>query len=129
MHVLCEDSTVKLRTTNMSFTTSNFPVPPLTQALQSTTFVRPPLNGSLTFPELIDWHLEHSENHPLLVFYDEGKVTTIHWAEAVRAIHSGVHLLRRTFGWKQYSTVVPIVGILASSGKVPFKCCSKNFCL
>ena len=61
---------------------------PRTQALNSLTFRPPPLGGSLSVPELYDWHLDNSPDHPLFVYSNsDGAAKTIVWKEAVHAVH------------------------------------------
>ncbi|KAJ3535272.1 hypothetical protein NM688_g7002 [Phlebia brevispora] len=75
--------------------TLGLPPIPRTQALSSTTFRPPPLDGSLSIPELYDWHLTNSPDHPLFVFSDEnGSATTITWKEVGCAVHRGGHLVQ-----------------------------------
>ncbi|KAF7427854.1 hypothetical protein PC9H_007070 [Pleurotus ostreatus] len=76
---------------------SRLSLPPLpkTQALTSSTFKIPPLDGSLSVPELYDWHYCHKTEHPVFVFPGENdQQTIIKWPELVRAIHTGARLLR-----------------------------------
>ncbi|KAF7798676.1 hypothetical protein EIP86_009900 [Pleurotus ostreatoroseus] len=61
---------------------------PRTQALNSLTFRPPPLDGSLSVPELYDWHLDNSPDHPLFVYSNsDGAAKTIVWKEAAHAVH------------------------------------------
>ncbi|THH28009.1 hypothetical protein EUX98_g6169 [Antrodiella citrinella] len=70
------------------------PLPP-SQALNSKTFRLPPLDGTLNVPELYDWHLEHTPNHPIFVYADdEGKEKLMYWPEASRAVHRAGRLVR-----------------------------------
>lgn len=94
------------------------PDPPQTQTLASKTFSPPPLDGALTPPELHEWHLENSPQHRLFVLsLDNGDARTIHWPEAVRAIHTGVRIVRSIMGWTPGMKEIPVVAILAASGK------------
>lgn len=105
------------------------PPPPQTQALLSKTFRPPPLDGSLTLPELYEWHLEHSPEHKLFVFAnDKGETRTICWPEAVRAIHVGAKLVKKTLSGTVSSSDPPVVAILSPSGPFPFssRSLSKN---
>ncbi|EIW80018.1 acetyl-CoA synthetase-like protein [Coniophora puteana RWD-64-598 SS2] len=91
------------------------PPAPQSQALTSATFKVAPLDGSLTFPEVVDWHGVHSSDHPLFVYAKEdGSTRAITWSEVASAVSVGSRLLR------QRTKVVgagerPIVGILAIS--------------
>ena len=70
-------------------------------------------------PELYDWHYEHSPQHPLFVHSDEnGKPTTIHWREAVIAIHRAGAIVS-AFAQQHPSPGIrrPIFAILASNGE------------
>lgn len=97
------------------------PIPPTphTQALSSTTFQVPPLDGSLTIAEMWDWNAEHSPEHPAFEYSDDdGHVTTIRWPEASRAMHRGGRLVKEFAATHPVaSSRKPIVSILASSGK------------
>lgn len=89
---------------------------PRTQALTSTTFHPPPLDGTLAIPELWDWHYEHSPQHPLFIYSDdEGTSTTITWREACRAIHQAGHIAQR-LARQDPSCDRPVFAILAGNG-------------
>ncbi|CAL1699315.1 unnamed protein product [Somion occarium] len=73
------------------------PIPPLpkTQCLSTQTFSQPKLDGSLTIPEIYDWHLGHSPQHPLFVYSDEtGVTTTIYWPDGARGVHRAGRLVQ-----------------------------------
>jgi hypothetical protein len=100
------------------------PLPPQTQALTSTTFKPPPLDGSLTIPEIYDWIFHNTPNHPAFIFADGPNSTrTILWSEAVRAIHrAGRIILSRLKSDSESPKVLsarPVIAILASAGKLP----------
>ncbi|THH29838.1 hypothetical protein EUX98_g4346 [Antrodiella citrinella] len=60
------------------------PTVPNTQALNSTTFRLPPLDGSLMIPEVWDWHLKYSPNHPVFIYTDDdGKEKVLYWRDIV----------------------------------------------
>ncbi|KAH8078749.1 acetyl-CoA synthetase-like protein [Cristinia sonorae] len=99
----------------------NPPNPPLprTQCLNPSTFSVPPLDGSLTLPEIHDWHFHNSPDHPLFQFpEDDGSVRTISWAEAVRAIHRAGRILQKDIRYD--GNKIPIVGILASADYITY---------
>lgn len=97
------------------YKTLPIPLVPQTQSLTSTTFRVPPLDGSLTVPEIHDWHLENSPNHPLFEYAeDDGAIRSITWAEAVRAIHRAGRIVQKDL--QHDGSKVPIIAIVAASG-------------
>ena len=91
---------------------------PRTQALSSTTFRPPPLDGSLTIPEAYDWHYKHSPQHPLFIYSDEdGSVNTIYWPEATKAVHRAGHVAAKLAAeGSPSSNRRPVFAILAGNG-------------
>ncbi|KAJ7245421.1 hypothetical protein C8J57DRAFT_1082265 [Mycena rebaudengoi] len=99
----------------------SLPPPPQTQALSSTTFTPPPLDGRLTIAEMYDWHFKNTPDHRLFVFTQkDGSTRTILWPEAVQAIYVGAKILRNRFGWIAGTNETPIVAVLASSDTIPY---------
>ncbi|KZT01340.1 acetyl-CoA synthetase-like protein [Laetiporus sulphureus 93-53] len=99
----------------------SLPKPPQTQARTSTTFCPPPLDGSLTLPEIFDWHLDHTPDHRLFLFAkDDGSIRTIYWPEGVRAIYAGAKVIKDHVGANVQNDDVPIVAILAPSDAIPY---------
>ncbi|KAH9911161.1 uncharacterized protein B0H18DRAFT_945218, partial [Fomitopsis serialis] len=97
------------------------PAPPSTHGLSSTTFRPPPLDGSLTLPELCDWHGEHSANHRLFVYAeDDGTVKNILWSSASQAIRRAAELVKQRLGDKQGKNGDRVVAILSSSDSIPY---------
>ena len=96
-------------------------VPPRNQALHSTTFQLPPLDGSLTLPQIYDWHLEHSPKHPILEHVDpDGNVQTVEMAELVYAVHRAARRVQAGVQAQPHnSTKRPVVSVLAASGAPP----------
>lgn len=102
----------------------NVPITPSpdTLSLRSPTFQAPPLDGSVPFPELYDWHYLHSPNHPVYVFpeqIDSGINRSIYWRELVPAIHRAGKLITKLFGidLPVPADKPPIVAIFSVSGK------------
>ncbi|KLO13762.1 acetyl-CoA synthetase-like protein [Schizopora paradoxa] len=100
------------------------PFPPLaapqTQALSSTTFKPPPLDGSLTLPEIYDWHADKSREHPLFVFPNaDGGLRTILWPEAVRAIHRAGQLVKSRLSAED-NRGGNVIAILANADTITF---------
>ena len=108
----------------MQYESLPIPPPPPTQALSSRTFKPPPLDGSLSFVELYDWHLINNPDHPLFVYSDaEGAQRPILWPEAVRAVHNAGRLVRRMTVRPGEETVTTpkVIAILAAAGKSKFQ--------
>src|ERR1700743_2036418 len=96
---------------------SSIPPLPNSQALSSITFKKPVLDGSMTLPEIYDWHYINSPNHPLFVYSDDlDNVQTIVFYEAVRAIHKVARLVRSQLPVEFRKSGRPTVAILSSSG-------------
>lgn len=103
----------------MSPSTSMLPAIPSTQGLNSTTFCVPPLDGSLVFPQLLDFHGEHSANHRLFVYAEEdGSMKSIVWSRTTQAILRSASLVRELLRWKPNAgaQAAPVIAILSASG-------------
>lgn len=102
---------------------------PRTQALTSTTFRPPPLDGSLTVPEFYDWHCINSPEHPLFIYADEnGLATTIYWPEATKAVHRAGRIALKLANTRQpLSNRRPVFAILAGNGVLRLRNFSENF--
>ena len=96
------------------------PLPPLprNQALSSTTFKLPPLDGSLNVAQMWDWHYENSPDHPLFVYSDDaGNLSTLYMKDVIPVVHRAGWMVRTFFkSGLQGPSKRPVVGILASSG-------------
>ncbi|KAJ7842962.1 hypothetical protein B0H14DRAFT_2779739 [Mycena olivaceomarginata] len=94
----------------------HLPPPPQTQARSSSTFVPPPLDGSLTIPQLYDWHFHRTTNHRLFVYpRADGSVRTIYWPDGVQAVYVGAKILRQRFKW-----VSRLVSLTKFSDAIPY---------
>ena len=109
----------KRSTSPHSAMSERIPPPPPTQALNTTTFVPPPLDLSLTAAEIIDYHRTHSPNHIVYVYEDAlGERKQITFSTWVRAIHRAGRYVRDLFRLPEPQTgVKPIVSMLANSGE------------
>lgn len=58
--------------------------------------INPPLDGSLTIPEVIDFHSKHNPELPIYVFSPEGsdEIVQVSYLEFARACDRVAHLLR-----------------------------------
>lgn len=92
---------------------------PQTQALTSTTFCPPPLDGSLTIPELLEWHYTRSTNHPVFMYDDAGTIKTLYWSDWYPAINRAARYVRDNFSLSEPATPAdrPVIAILANSGQ------------
>ncbi|KAJ6599959.1 hypothetical protein DFH09DRAFT_970599 [Mycena vulgaris] len=93
-----------------------FPTP---QGLSSSTFKQPPLDGSLTLPEILDHHAQHSPHHPLFRFADTDNIIhTISWSRSVKAFHTAARITRKRVEAGVGSR--PMVAILASADQITY---------
>ncbi|KAJ3569819.1 hypothetical protein NP233_g4796 [Leucocoprinus birnbaumii] len=88
---------------------ATFPCP---QAQNSLTFSPPPLDGSLTLPEIYDHHLFKSTKHPLFAYDDDSGVHNITWGQAGQAIHTAARRLSSVVPPRD-TREMPVVAILA----------------
>jgi len=103
------------------------PPPPPTQALNTTTFVPPPLDLSLTAADLIDFHRTRSPNHVAYVYEDApGECKQVAFSTWIRAIHRAGRYVRDLFQLPgpQAGGVKPVISVLANSGKKKILPCS-----
>lgn len=96
---------------------------PKSQALSSNTFKAPPLDGSLTIPEIYDWHLTNTPSHPLFIYADEFKqINTLFWPEVVRAVHEAARCVRSMVSPSEDTSIAPhsplVVGIVSAAGGI-----------
>lgn len=92
---------------------------PLNQALSSGTFQPPPLDGSLTLPEIYDWHLEHSPEHQLFAYTDSfGIEHEVNWRDGARGIFNVSREIRRCVRLPANRIGSPptVVAILSTAG-------------
>ena len=98
---------------------------PTPQGSDCATFAQPPLDGSLTIPEIYERQAANSPNHPLFVFPEApGQLRTICYAEVVQAIHNAAHIVESAYMrckdryilQKQMHNLDPTFGILAAAG-------------
>ncbi|KAK0184797.1 NRPS-like enzyme [Armillaria mellea] len=91
---------------------------PAPQGVSSPTFKTPPLDGSLTFPELLDYNAIHSAKHPLFRYddLDNGGFRTISWEEGVAAVHTAGHYFKKYIHGEAPVTI----GILANTNSITY---------
>ena len=94
--------------------------PPPTQALNTATFVPPPLDLSLTAAEIIDFHRTHSPDHIAYIYENApGECKQITFSTWIRAIHRAGRYVRDLFQLPepQIGGVKPVISLLANSGE------------
>ncbi|KAF9465935.1 hypothetical protein BDZ94DRAFT_1296127 [Collybia nuda] len=84
------------------------------QATGCRTFSPPPLDGSLSLPEIYDYNGIHNSQHPLFVYEGlDGRMETILWGQASRAVHTAARYVQsslRAENTHNQSTVISILG-------------------
>jgi hypothetical protein len=97
---------------------------PQPQGLSSPTFTVPPIDGSMTVPEMWDHNMTHNPHHPFIV-YDEfdGSLKTITWLQGNRAIHTAARFVdsKLHLSKSDPQQTPPVVIILAMAGEVIMK--------
>ncbi|KAJ7689868.1 hypothetical protein B0H17DRAFT_1066000 [Mycena rosella] len=89
------------------------------QGTNSATFTHAPLDGSLTFPQLLEHHLARSPDHPAYV-YDgaHGELVRVSFARYVRTVHAGCRRVLRDV--PSQSGKKPVVGIFAVAETISY---------
>ncbi|KAJ7119155.1 hypothetical protein C8R44DRAFT_923158 [Mycena epipterygia] len=84
------------------------------QGVDSLTFSPGSLDGSLTIPQLLDRHLEHSPNHPAYIYDDpKGEIVAVTFSQYIRTVHAACrYILRDTHSLGGPGT---IIGIFATT--------------
>ncbi|TCD70281.1 putative NRPS-like protein biosynthetic cluster [Steccherinum ochraceum] len=96
-----------------------FPPIPQTQALTSKTFRVPPVDGSHMVPDVWDWHLEYSPNHPVFVYTEgDGKEKVLAWRDVTPGIHRAGALIQSKIEASPGNR--PIVAVLAASDSITY---------
>ena len=86
-------------------------------ATDSATFAHPPLDNSLTLPQIYEWHGVHSPKHPLFMYEEStGTIKSILWKQAAQAVVCASDFIRSRVESRaaSESVKVPVVGLLAS---------------
>ncbi|KAJ7127122.1 acetyl-CoA synthetase-like protein [Mycena epipterygia] len=105
------------------------PCGPILHAQNSPTFRLPPLDGTLTVPELLDWNAEHSPEHPYFVYAnnDNETVSVTHgqmWhaiRSAAATVRGHVQLLQSRYDAQERpADRGPTIGILASADNISY---------
>ena len=95
------------------------PLPTRTQALSSETFKVPPLDGSLTIVQMLDWQAEHSPGHSMYEYAeDDGSIVKLKFPEVRRAVHRGARLIEKALPTRESirDKVRPLIAVVANAG-------------
>ncbi|KAF8488261.1 acetyl-CoA synthetase-like protein [Gautieria morchelliformis] len=101
------------------------------QGVDSTTFTPPPLDGSLTIPEIYEAQAKNSPNHPLFVFAEAPRqIRTVFYPEGVQAIRNAARIVESHYSrckdqyisQKQTNDLGPTFGILAITDTISYSC-------
>ena len=93
------------------------------QALDSTTFRAPPLDGSLSMPQIYDLHAEQSKDHPFFVYEDSSENKRhVTYGDFKKATHRAARILQLYA--KECMKESPVFAVLAAAGEPAFS--SKN---
>jgi acyl-CoA synthetase (AMP-forming)/AMP-acid ligase II len=84
------------------------------QGQSSSTFKKPPLNGSLNIAMLVDWHAQQSPNHTWAVYpkANSKEVQNVTWRQLGYATQKVAAMLQREI--RADPTSIPIVAVLAN---------------
>jgi hypothetical protein len=87
-------------------------------SLYSRSFLYPPLDGTITIPETIEFHWQNNLDLPAFVFHEEGKatndITEITYLEFGRACHRVSNVMNRRFSAVTGRPVVAFMALVDS---------------
>jgi hypothetical protein len=69
------------------------------QGAESKTFSPIPLSKPCSLPEMIDFHMVHSSNHPVMLWNEGEDTRTITWTQFGRAIHRVARAIATKLGY------------------------------
>ncbi|KAF8889028.1 hypothetical protein BD779DRAFT_1439590 [Infundibulicybe gibba] len=87
----------------------------------SSGFKQPPFDGSLTVPQIYDWHYHHNPQHPVFVYPNLGGGTSeIPFAELVPAAHRAGRYVVESMGLPMESQSFPLAAIIAHADTITY---------
>lgn len=95
-----------------------FLLTPPSEPRSGRSFRRPPLDGSLTIPEIYDWHWHHNPDHPIFVYPKGQRLDSITFAKLVPAVHRAGRVVANALDLDLHTDSLnfPVVAIVATSG-------------
>lgn len=79
------------------------------QGANSTTFCAPPIDGSMTIPQMLEHHLEKSPHHKAYIYDDgQGGIVAIEFAQYIRTVHAACRRVVRDIALHKAGAVVAI---------------------
>jgi hypothetical protein len=97
---------------------------PVLHGLSSRTFKPPPMDGTMTVPEMWDYNMAHSPHHPCYIYdQEDGSLKKITWLQANRAIHRAARIVDSKVHLSKFNSQQkpPVVIILALAGETATK--------
>ncbi|KAJ7052953.1 hypothetical protein C8F01DRAFT_562559 [Mycena amicta] len=114
--------------------------------LSSTTFKSPPLDGSLLFPDVLEYQAQHSPDHPLFVYPAQSQalgeldrptaLEKLTWSKAIKVFRRVGHLARASvegdrtvvaiLALTDQITYLSVVSGLMLAGYIPFPLSPRN---
>ncbi|KAJ7765663.1 hypothetical protein B0H16DRAFT_1717582 [Mycena metata] len=91
------------------------------QGTHSSTFFPAPLDGSLTFPQLLDRQLAQSPDHPVFIYDNpQGIIVSITFSQYIHAVHAAGRLILRETVPRSSNGQVTVIGIFANADTVSY---------
>ncbi|KAH7912486.1 acetyl-CoA synthetase-like protein [Hygrophoropsis aurantiaca] len=85
------------------------------------TFSRPPLDGSLTLPQIYDWHYTHNPNHPIFEYANRaGTLDRLTYSQLVPAVHAAGHYVADVCEINLHGDEQKVVAIIAASDTITY---------
>ncbi|KAF8873111.1 acetyl-CoA synthetase-like protein [Infundibulicybe gibba] len=81
-------------------------------------FKPPPLDGSITIPEIYDWHQLHNPDHPVFTYKSEIGLVRLTYSAVTPAVHRAARFIMR----ETIPSIRPSIAILATTDTITYFC-------
>ncbi|KAF9460912.1 acetyl-CoA synthetase-like protein [Collybia nuda] len=97
-------------------------LPASTTSQLCATFMSPPLDGTLSLCEMVEWNAHENANHPLFVYpgIDSGGKHSILWPEVATAIRRAAKIVETRLGGLPDADATTVVATLASTDTISY---------
>lgn len=114
-----EKTMVSTLTSSLQMAVDFLLTPPSRPINPESSYNFPPLDGSLTVPEMFDWHYQNNADHRSIVYANnDGQKTWLSFTDVVPAVHRAARYVAKVSGIDlETDEKRPLVAIIAATGE------------